>query len=97
MFVAKTHNKLIIDKLVEIWYIIDNIHKNNPKIDPNESEENIINEYKEHVIESINKVNPSVVDRDINDYSWYLIRRFNKNEFCTANQNSSNVYAWRDQ
>ena len=62
-------------------YIIDNIHKNNPKIDPNESEENIINKYKEHVIESINKVNPSVVNPDINDYTLYLIRRFNKSEF----------------
>lgn len=62
-------------------YIIDNIHKNNPKIDPNESEENIINKYKEHVIESINKVNPSVVNPNISDYSLYLIRRFNKKEF----------------
>ena len=62
-------------------YIIDNIHKNNPKIDPNESEENIINKYKEHVIESINKVNPSVVNPNIGDYELYLIRRFNKNEF----------------
>ena len=62
-------------------YIIDNIHKNNPKIDPNESEENIINKYKEHVIESINKVNPSVVNPNISDYNLYLIRRFNKKEF----------------
>lgn len=62
-------------------YIIDNIHKNNPKIDPNESEENIINKYKEHVIESINKVNPSVVNPNISDYHLYLIRRFNKKEF----------------